>query len=447
MDPLTLTTIIVAIIAIIVAGVGIYFALWGIGYFQYLGGKKPGRLPPVRKNTLIKALISLNDNSKPYQIVKGTESDLVAEWKIADATWYGIFSKNKLKTAYRAFLLVDELRHSVRCYEEYRSITWSVGTSGLEPVIHYQKSFFGGRILFKKTYGIGYGFRTTDPRSAGKVYEYRFDIDEIRDPIIATVEANGWEWVPVTGKRNVTYPPGTGPDRTDDVSDDQFCMVCGARLDERTKNCPRCGIHPALHEEKDQAAPMKEPVPVTQPPKPPADKNVQGPAYPPPYKSPSSGIPVKKIVIGLVIVFIVIVLAGVIFGLFNGPAEKSVFTPPALGNNSVNRGPSPVMPVTSPTDIVPPNTEVYVQVAKSPITKEISVIFSGGPGQNVVKELDIRVTRSDGEVLTANLIPRQQSEATISGSKGDDRVEVFAIHYSGQKYKVFDEIMKERVIV
>jgi hypothetical protein len=213
MDMITLFAIIATIIAIVTAGVGVYVAFRGIGYFQYLGGKKTSRLPPAGKNTLIKALTALNDDARPYQIVRGTESDLVAEWKIADASWYGIFSKNKLTTSYQAFLLVDESRHSVRCYEEYRSLTWSVGTSGLEPIVHYGNSFFGGRILFKKTHGIGYGFRTTDPRSAGKVYNYRFDIDEIRAPIIATVEANGWEWVPVTGKRNATYPGRTGPDQ------------------------------------------------------------------------------------------------------------------------------------------------------------------------------------------------------------------------------------------
>ena len=449
MDPLILSAIIATIIAIIATGVGIYFAFRGIGYFQYLGGNKPGRVPPAGKNTLIHALTALNDNAKPYQIVKGAESDLVAEWKIADATWYGIFNKNKLTTAYKAFLLIDEVRHSVRCYEEYRSLTWSVGTAGLEPVIHYQKSFFGGRILFKKTYGVGYGFRTTDPRSAGKVYEYRFDIDEIRDPIIATIEANGWEWVPVTGKRNATYPPGTGPDLADAGSDDQFCMSCGGKLDDRTKQCPRCDAPPAIHEGKVPVPPVKGPVPVVPPPPPPppAGRQIQGPVSPPAPQSPPPGLPVKKIAIGLVVLFVVLFLALILMGLFGGPTEKTVFSPLLPGNTTVSPGATPQKPVTIPIDIVPPNTEVAIQVAKSPITQEISVIFSGGPGQKVLKELNIRVSRSDGQVLTANLIPQQQSEATISGSKGDDRVEVFAIYYSGQKYRIFDEIMKQRVIV
>ncbi|MEI6293794.1 MAG: hypothetical protein WCP36_08920, partial [Methanomicrobiales archaeon] len=136
MDVVIFSATIATIIAVIAAGIGIYFAFRGVGYFQYLGGKRPGQIPPAGKNTLIKALTDLNDSSKPYQIVVGKESDLEAGWKIADATWYGIFSKNKLTTAYRAFLLIDEPRHSVRCYEEYRSLTWSVGTTGQEPIVH-----------------------------------------------------------------------------------------------------------------------------------------------------------------------------------------------------------------------------------------------------------------------------------------------------------------------
>ena len=38
-----------------------------------------------------------------------------------------------------------------------------------------------------------------------KVYDYKFDVNEIRGPIGWTVRQAGWEWVPVTTKRNVTY--------------------------------------------------------------------------------------------------------------------------------------------------------------------------------------------------------------------------------------------------
>lgn len=186
------------------AGAGIYFILYGLGFFNYLGGKK-SRHDAVNKDLLATKLLALNEASKPYHIVKGEDTDLVAEWKIIDASWYGVFSKSQLSKAYRARLLLDETRHSVRCFEELGSVNWTVGTAGITPQISYRKQFFGGRILFKKEYAVGYGIKKLPKLEVGNVYSYNFDIDEIRNPIIAIVRENGWEWVPVTAKRHATY--------------------------------------------------------------------------------------------------------------------------------------------------------------------------------------------------------------------------------------------------
>jgi len=192
------------LVGLIGAGVGLYFMLYALGYFQYLGGKRRSNIPPVSRQELIDKILALNDPLKPYRIVKGTDTDLIAEWKIVDAEWYGIFSKSGLKEAYMARLLVDESRHAVRCYEELHGITWTAALP-LTPRIHYRRSFFGGRILYKKEHAKGYGIKQLKTLEAGKVYDYKFDVNEIRGPIILTVEENGWEWVPVTAKRHATY--------------------------------------------------------------------------------------------------------------------------------------------------------------------------------------------------------------------------------------------------
>lgn len=196
---------IISLIAGIAAGVGIYFALRAVGYFQYMGGRKRSSIPAVNKETLIGRMLNLNDPSRPYSIVESKATDLVAEWKIADAAWYGIFSKSHFRQSYRAFLMVDEERHAVRCYEELGSLDWVMGTNGLRPVVHYRRSFFRGRILAKKEWGKAYAIKSPEGLEAGKIYDYKFDIDEIRQPIISTVVESGWEWVPVTAKRHVVF--------------------------------------------------------------------------------------------------------------------------------------------------------------------------------------------------------------------------------------------------
>ncbi len=203
--PLEIGVVIGLSAGLIGGGVGLFFALYALGFFQYLGGKKPSP-HAVSKDTLYQNLLALNDPAKPYRIIPGDadNTDLVAEWKIVDASWYGIFSKSRLQKAYRSILMLDESRHSVRCFEILGSVAWTAGTAGLTPSVHYSKSHFGGRILFQKSYGVGYGIKDLKSLEAGKVYEYQFDVDEIRGPIIAAVKSSGWEWVPVTARRHVT---------------------------------------------------------------------------------------------------------------------------------------------------------------------------------------------------------------------------------------------------
>jgi len=196
--------IIAGFVGLLGGAVGIYFALLAFGFFEYLGGKK-NNPAAVNKNKLLQSLLELNGTEIPYQITRGEESDLVAEIKIVDATWYGIFSKNKLSEVYRIIMLLDESRHSVRFFEDFGRVEWSAGTNSLKPMVHYTKSFFRGRILFKKEMSVGYAFKNGWLTQPGKVYEYKFDVDELRGPIKTAVEKNGWEWVPVCGRRHATY--------------------------------------------------------------------------------------------------------------------------------------------------------------------------------------------------------------------------------------------------
>jgi hypothetical protein len=173
-----------ALAGLIGAGAGVCVALYATGFFQYLGGKKQPARQPVSKRELLDKILTLNDPSKPYHIVKGVDTDLIAEWKIVDAKWYGILNKSGLKEAYRALLLLDEARHAVRCYEELGSVTWTAGLRGLLPGVSYQRRFFRGRILYGKEQAKGYGLRQLKPPEPGKVYDYQFDVNEIRGPII-----------------------------------------------------------------------------------------------------------------------------------------------------------------------------------------------------------------------------------------------------------------------
>jgi hypothetical protein len=81
------------------------------------------------------------------------------------------------------------------------SVRWLAGVDG-PPIFNYQKNFFRGRILFQKSWGVEYGIK--EDLSLGKVYEYKFDVRNVRNPIKKVVRDSGWEFVPVVRKSHAT---------------------------------------------------------------------------------------------------------------------------------------------------------------------------------------------------------------------------------------------------
>ena len=200
---MALIGVLFSIFGLIAVGAAIWVMLWGMGFFQYLGGKKKNP-SAINKNALKEKILALNSQELPYHITPSKESDFFLELKIIDAKWYGIFSKEKAAKTYQAFILLDDSRKTARYYEELGSVEWHIGADGIsKPSIRYKEEFFKGRILFKKSWGIQYGIKESG--GFGKVYEYKFDIGYARDPIKKIAQENGWEFVPVVKKKYALY--------------------------------------------------------------------------------------------------------------------------------------------------------------------------------------------------------------------------------------------------
>jgi hypothetical protein len=199
------------VLGIIAGGVGLIAAFGGVaamlramGYFEYLGGRKiSGNSAILSKGDLELRLLALNSPDLPYRIQASEESDLSITWNIADANWYGLFSKEHLSETYRAFILLDEVRRSVRYYEQLGRVQWSAGLSSFQPSISYVNTFFKGRVIYQKSWAAGFGKR--EDGTIGKVYEYKYDMGRLRDPLVKAVIESGWEFVPVLRKKNATY--------------------------------------------------------------------------------------------------------------------------------------------------------------------------------------------------------------------------------------------------
>jgi hypothetical protein len=60
-----------------------------------------------------------------------------------------------------------------------------------------------GRTLGSKSFGTAYAFTGVNPLDFGQAYKYRFDVSEMKDPIVDTILTSGWSYVPVGTKGKV----------------------------------------------------------------------------------------------------------------------------------------------------------------------------------------------------------------------------------------------------
>jgi hypothetical protein len=181
--------IIGAVIGLVAALGGVFVGIWASGVMEYTGGKKKPEAASIGRAALLKNIQALNSPDLPYQIKPSQTSDLEIEWKIVDAKWLGIFAKEKIKQTYRACLVLDEAKHTVRYWEALGSVAWVAGA----PKVHFRSEFFRGKIISQKSYGVQYGVK--EDKTIGKVYEYKFDINAVRDPIRQAALEGGWEFV------------------------------------------------------------------------------------------------------------------------------------------------------------------------------------------------------------------------------------------------------------
>ena len=172
-----------------------------MGFLDFLTGvKRPvAGSTPVSRDALITKITALSGDTTPFVVRPSDESDLVVELNIVDAKWYEIFAKAGLKKTYRILLLADDAAKEVRALEEMGEMSWKAGV----PQANFSAEFFRGRTLAQKEFGTAYAFKDKSPGSFGKVYEYRFDVNDVKGPLIETITAGGWSYVPVTSKNKV----------------------------------------------------------------------------------------------------------------------------------------------------------------------------------------------------------------------------------------------------
>jgi hypothetical protein len=134
-------------------------------------------------------LLAVSRPTAPYRVVDGASEqvDLIAEWKIVDASWYEVFGKAGLSKSFRILMKLYPQEHEVRAVDREYSVAWSAGV----PSVTLTASAFRGQSQ-KIEFGKAYGF--TETLSPGQIYNYRFDTSEIKKPVQEAVSSCGWTY-------------------------------------------------------------------------------------------------------------------------------------------------------------------------------------------------------------------------------------------------------------
>jgi len=144
-------------------------------------------------------LLSLNVERLPFKVVQDPmRSDrITASWKIVDEKWIEIFAACGLRTQYELRMKFLENKFTVLAQDNFRRLEYTHGIDGVRVKSVSKFSFFKGISFFQYERGAKYGIIYKDGKlKIDYAYNYRFNITEIKNPIIEVITGSGWEFRP-----------------------------------------------------------------------------------------------------------------------------------------------------------------------------------------------------------------------------------------------------------
>jgi hypothetical protein len=177
------STILIAILVIFVVGIGAFIPCfdWAVKRVFHF----PGEGTPVPEAELRAQIQALNEFDAPV-MVEEREEKLVATWKYVDAQWWELLTKAGLTRVYELHIRFNAPSHTVTLIDVTKSVSWRAGPSE----VRLRGGFFRGVML---AYEIGKAWGIQESFQPGKIYEYRFVPQEIKNPIFNTILRAGWD--------------------------------------------------------------------------------------------------------------------------------------------------------------------------------------------------------------------------------------------------------------
>jgi len=139
------------------------------------------------------------------------------------------------------------------------------------------------------------------------------------------------------------------------------------------------------------------------------------------------------------IVVFVAAVAVLVSGLIAAPVQSPAPIATTVPVTTVAATAISTATTPQPAPTLPPHMNVVVSVDKNSAGNVI-VSFNGGEGRSLIKQIEARLTRSDGTVVTGTIDPLAESpQIILAGTKTTEQVSVYALMFSGKRYLILEQ--------
>ena len=184
-------------LALPVAGLFIGILIWPVVASRSLALRPQAKVPRQPVDELQRRLLALNGDDRRWKVCRLSENEFVAEWKLDDRSWQGLFGRRGLMRARALRMRLDGRRRAVRAMDDGYRVRTEGGWAPDGKVEIRRRPIFGldladWRPSSKRSNGADPGGR--DVSSA----DWGYDVSLIKGEIVETVLGAGWSYQPVT---------------------------------------------------------------------------------------------------------------------------------------------------------------------------------------------------------------------------------------------------------
>lgn len=182
-----------------VFGISLLVVLYTVWFFKGAAwaGSSPASagVSPVPASELATRFEAINRLDVPFRVERGESShEWFVTWRYADAKWADLARTHGLRRTFRIRCVLDEAAHTVRATDYVAGYDWSAGRGAARMEWHAMLGLVLFQMEQRRVFGLQFdehgGFK---PELS---YAYKFNLDEMKSPLMTATTRAGWNWRP-----------------------------------------------------------------------------------------------------------------------------------------------------------------------------------------------------------------------------------------------------------